>query len=116
MTADTGLLRRPVNELTALVRGGELSAQELVETSLAVIEERDAALHAFVSVDPDRALADAAAVDRIVAAGDDPGPLAGLPIGVKDLDDAAGFVTTHGSAVRRNDPPASADSAARGPI
>ncbi len=38
-------------------------------------------------------------IDDAVADGEDPGPLAGIPLGVKDLDDAAGFVTSHGSAV-----------------
>ena len=40
-------------------------------------------------------------IDERIAAGEDPGPLAGIPIGVKDLEDAAGFVTTHGSPVAR---------------
>ncbi len=45
-----------------------------------------------------------------MAAGEDPGPLAGIPLGVKDLDDAEGFVTSHGSAIFAGDPPARADS------
>jgi aspartyl-tRNA(Asn)/glutamyl-tRNA(Gln) amidotransferase subunit A len=45
-----------------------------------------------------------------VASGDDPGPLAGIPIGVKDLEDAAGFVTTSGSATHAHDAPATHDS------
>ena len=50
-----------------------------------------------MAVDEDEARAAAMAVDEKVAAGVDPGPLAGIPIGVKDLEDAADFVTTHGS-------------------
>ncbi len=52
----------------------------------------------------------AAAIDRRIAAGEDPGPLAGIPIGVKDLEPAAGFVTTFGSAAHVDDAPAEADS------
>ena len=40
----------------------------------------------------------------------DKGPLAGIPIGVKDLEDARGFVTSYGSALHTDDPPAEADS------
>ena len=40
----------------------------------------------------------------------DPGPLAGIPLAVKDLEDAAGYVTTHGSPVFAGDPPAAGDS------
>jgi Asp-tRNA(Asn)/Glu-tRNA(Gln) amidotransferase A subunit family amidase len=109
--SDRELLRRPVVELAAMVRTGELSARELAEASLAAIEELDPQIHAFVNVDADLARRDAAAVDELVAAGTDPGPLAGLPLAVKDLDDAAGFPTTHGSAVHRNDAPVPADSA-----
>jgi aspartyl-tRNA(Asn)/glutamyl-tRNA(Gln) amidotransferase subunit A len=63
-----------------------------------------------VSVDEDRALAAADAVDQKVAAGTDPGQLAGIPLGVKDLEDAVGHVTTHGSPVFADDSPAVADS------
>jgi Asp-tRNA(Asn)/Glu-tRNA(Gln) amidotransferase A subunit family amidase len=107
---DIELLRRPVPELAALVRGKELAARELVDASLAAIDERDEAINAFVAVDPERARRDAAAVDERVAAGRDPGPLAGIPLAVKDLEDAAGYTTTYGSAVHRDDPPSTGDS------
>ena len=47
-----------------------------------------------MAVDGERALEQAAVVDQIVATGGDPGPLAGIPLGVKDLEDAAGYRTT----------------------
>ena len=53
------------------------------------------------------------AVDARVAAGDDPGPLAGVPFGVKDLDDCAGMPTTHGSRWYLGLPPVRARRAAR---
>ena len=104
------VLRRPVAELAADVRAGRRSARELVGASLEAIETHDATLGAFVCVDIDRAMADAGAVDDAVARGDDPGPLAGIPLGVKDTEDALGFVTTQGSATRRELPPATSDS------
>src|SRR5207248_5973816 len=53
----------------------------------------------------------AEAVDAAVANGDDPGPLAGVPFGVKDLEDCAGMPTSHGSLLYKGRPPVAADSA-----
>src|SRR5688500_1884110 len=97
-------------ELAAMVRRKEVSSRELVQHALARIDAVDRAVNAFVEVDGTRALADAAAIDESIAAGDDPGPLCGVPIGVKDLEDAAGFRTTRGSNLYANRAPATADS------
>jgi Asp-tRNA(Asn)/Glu-tRNA(Gln) amidotransferase A subunit family amidase len=96
--------------LAASVRAGEVSAREVVGAALARIEAVDGRLGAFVAVDGERALAEAAAVDDLVARGEPVGPLAGVPVGVKDLEDAAGFRTSRGSLLHRDDPVASADS------
>ncbi len=103
-----GVTARDVAEL---VRSGASSAREQTERALAVIAATNNVVHAFVAVDAERALAEADAVDRRIAAGEDVGPLAGVPIGVKDLEDATGYVTTYGSALHRDDPPATGDSA-----
>ena len=103
--------RDSVVALAAEVRAGRLAARELVGHALERIDTLNPTINAFVAVDGDRALEAAAAVDAKVAAGRDPGPLAGIPIGVKDLEDAAGFVTTSGSALFADGPPAAADSA-----
>jgi aspartyl-tRNA(Asn)/glutamyl-tRNA(Gln) amidotransferase subunit A len=92
------------------VRTRRISATDVVENALARIETRNADLGAFVAVDPAGARAQAVAIDRQIEGGRDPGPLAGVPIGVKDLEDAAGFVTTCGDPARRGSPPATADS------
>jgi Asp-tRNA(Asn)/Glu-tRNA(Gln) amidotransferase A subunit family amidase len=102
--------RQTVEELAGQVRRKELSARELVEHSLARIEALDGRLNSFCALDAERARQDAAELDRRIAAGEDPGPLAGIPLGVKDLEDAAGFVTTYGSALRAGDAPAALDS------
>ncbi len=99
-----------VTELARRVRSGELSAREVVSASLGRIEAVDARLGAFVAVDAERALEQAGAVDQLVAAGTDPGPLAGVPIGVKDSEDVAGYRTTHGSTLLATAPPAVHDS------
>jgi Asp-tRNA(Asn)/Glu-tRNA(Gln) amidotransferase A subunit family amidase len=96
--------------LAGAVRAKEVSARELTDLALSRIETLNPGLNAFVAVDPERARREAAAVDQIVAAGGDPGPLAGIPIGVKDLDDAAGYRTTHGSPLLADAPVAGADS------
>ncbi|SFG18086.1 aspartyl-tRNA(Asn)/glutamyl-tRNA(Gln) amidotransferase subunit A [Novosphingobium sp. CF614] len=96
--------------IAARVREGGLSAIALVEGLLARIAERDRALNCFTQVMADRALGEAAAIDAIVAAGRDPGPLAGVPFGVKDNYDVAGRVTTAGSIINRSLAPAAADA------
>ncbi len=99
-----------VEELAWRVRSKDVGAAELCRAALGRIDALDGRIGAFVAVDGERALAEAQHVDERLAAGDDVGPLAGIPIGVKDLEDAAGFVTTQGSLVHGADPPATADS------
>jgi aspartyl-tRNA(Asn)/glutamyl-tRNA(Gln) amidotransferase subunit A len=102
--------RVALTDLAADVRSGKRSAHELVTHALERIEALNPKVNAFVAVDDDGALQAASRVDEAVAEGRDPGPLAGIPIGVKDLDDAAGFVTSHGSAVFAGGSAATADS------
>ena len=100
-----------VTELAARVSRQELAAREVVAAALERIEALNPDVGAFVAVDPEAAMAEAAVIDERIAQGEDVGPLAGVPLGVKDLEDAAGLVTTHGSAVHASDPPATDDSA-----
>jgi Asp-tRNA(Asn)/Glu-tRNA(Gln) amidotransferase A subunit family amidase len=102
--------RTSLAELAGSVRRKEVSARELAAIALARIDALNPLVNAFVAVDGERALEQAAAVDQIVASGGDPGPLAGVPIGVKDLEDAAGYRTTHGSPMWADDPVAEHDS------
>ncbi len=92
------------------VRSGRVSAVAVAERALAAIAAGDAALNSFTSVLPDRALGDAARIDELIAAGRDPGPLAGAPFAVKNLFDVDGEVTIAGSAISADDPPARADA------
>ena len=99
-----------VADLAAMVRRGDIAARELVQHALDRIDALDRTVNAFVEVDATRALADAAQVDELIARGEDPGPLAGIPIGVKDLEDAEGYRTTRGSVLYADRPAATADS------
>src|ERR1700736_4085125 len=102
--------RETVNDLADQVRSGQLAAREMVSHALQRIDALNPGINAFVALDGDAALKAAAAIDKSVAAGDDPGPLAGIPIGVKDLEDAAGFRTSNGSAGREDSLPATVNS------
>jgi amidase len=86
---DADLMFRPVGELAALVRAGELRSRELVELSLRRIEELDPQVGAFVDVDGERALAEADAIAR-----DDARPYAGVPIAIKNNRAVAGWRLT----------------------
>jgi aspartyl-tRNA(Asn)/glutamyl-tRNA(Gln) amidotransferase subunit A len=99
-----------VREIAEQVRSGERSAVEVLETALARIDVGNEALNAFVYLDPDGARASARAVDDAVVRGEDPGPLAGVPFGVKDLEDCAGMPTSHGSLLFKGRGPVDADS------
>jgi len=78
------------------LQAGLFSAADLVQAHLDRIEGPGAALNAFTLLDPDGAMTAAEDVDRARAAGEPLGPLAGLPISVKDSVDVAGLRSTHG--------------------
>ena len=102
--------RQSIADLAADVRAGRVSARELATHALERVASLNDTLNAFVAVDGDAAMTAAAAVDALVASGEDPGALAGIPIGVKDLEDAAGFRTTKGSPCFADGPIATEDS------
>jgi aspartyl-tRNA(Asn)/glutamyl-tRNA(Gln) amidotransferase subunit A len=104
-------LAETVAGLAAQVRAGERSARELVAHALARIDAVDSSVGAFVSLDAEGAMAAAREVDELVAAGGEPGLLAGIPIGVKDLEDAAGLPTGRGLGAFSGGPPVATDSA-----
>jgi aspartyl-tRNA(Asn)/glutamyl-tRNA(Gln) amidotransferase subunit A len=84
------------------VRAGRLRAREVLEASLERIDRLNPSLNAFVFLDPERARAAADAVDATVASGDDPGPLAGVPLGIKELESVEGWPDTRASTARRD--------------
>lgn len=77
-----------------------LSSRELVERCLAKIDTKEFNVQAWVQIDREIALAQADAQDARLSNGEVPGPLHGIPLGIKDLIDVAGYATGAGSALR----------------
>jgi aspartyl-tRNA(Asn)/glutamyl-tRNA(Gln) amidotransferase subunit A len=88
-----------IPQLAAAIRAGEASAKALIRDAIDRVRLLDPALGSFITLDADGALEAAGAVDRRVAAGEDPGPLAGVPVGVKDQLLTRGLETTAGSRI-----------------
>src|SRR4029077_18180755 len=88
---------RPAHELAAMIRRRDIKAAELMELTIKRIEQTNPKLNALCALRADDAMADARALDEKIARREELGPLTGLPLGVKDLEDAAGLATTHGS-------------------
>ncbi|MCY4481822.1 MAG: amidase [Spirochaetaceae bacterium] len=99
---DVDLCLRPATELAALVRSRELSAADLLAAHLEQIERINPRVNAICTLDAEGATAAATRLDEELAAGEEPGPLAGLPVVVKDLVDVAGMPTTRGSPLYRD--------------
>jgi len=94
------------SELAAGIRARRFSSREVVEAALARIDAVNPRVNAIVTLDPEGALAAAGAADR----GEPAGPLHGVPVAVKDLEDTAGMRTTFGSPLFADNVP-TADSA-----
>jgi aspartyl-tRNA(Asn)/glutamyl-tRNA(Gln) amidotransferase subunit A len=86
-------------EIATGVRSGALSASKVLDEHLARIDTREDEVHAFNLVTADAARERAAAIDAAVAAGDDPGPLAGVPVALKDNMCTRGVPTTCSSKI-----------------
>ena len=98
------------HEIAARVRSGEMSARQSVQAALERLRATDPALVAFTTVTDARALARADPIDAQLAAGQDPGPLTGVPFAVKDLVDIKGVITRAGSKINMDNAPARADA------
>src|SRR6201996_9029794 len=95
----TELITKTATELAAAVAGGEASAVEVTQAHLDRIAAVDGQVKAFLHVADEDALAQAREVDRRRAAGEPLGPLAGVPVAVKDLFATIGMPTTCGSKI-----------------
>ncbi|THD58330.1 MAG: amidase [Phenylobacterium sp.] len=93
---DDDLLKRDATEQLALLAGKKISAAELLKIALARHEATHARLNAVVAVDPERALEHAKAIDEQRARGETLGPLAGLPMTVKDTLDVVALPASSG--------------------
>jgi aspartyl-tRNA(Asn)/glutamyl-tRNA(Gln) amidotransferase subunit A len=98
----TDLLQRSLVELLTSLDSGEISSVEIAGEVLSRIEATQATLNAFTAMrDPDAILADAREADARRKRGE-ARPLEGIPLGVKDLEDVAGLVTSKGSVPFRD--------------
>src|SRR5471030_2508852 len=98
------------SEIASAVKGRRISALSVTEAALARIARHDPVLNSFTDVTADRARARARAVDAAIAAGQNAGPLAGVPYAVKNLFDVQGLSTRAGSKINRDLPKALRDA------
>ncbi|WP_417712619.1 amidase [Roseibium aggregatum] len=103
--ADRALVERSAGELLEAFARGEATPVELLEACLERIEQINPAINALTALDAERARAEAVEATRRWQSGTPKGPLDGLPIGVKDLQDTKGLLTTHGSPRARGNIP-----------
>jgi amidase len=105
MTDRATLLAKPAVELRRLIGTKDISPVELLDACIERIEAINPAVNAITATCFDRARDEARAAERDVLAGRELGPLHGLPIGIKDLEDSEGLLTTHGSPLYRDHVP-----------
>lgn len=108
----SGLHRRTARTIAEDVRHGRISAVAVCDSAIAHAERIGRERSGFTRLLRKRALLRAEAVDKIVQAGLDPGPLAGVPFGAADLFDVSGHITTAGSRIRMSGPLAYSDAKA----
>lgn len=96
---DSDLVRQDAATLASAIREGEVSASEVTQACLARIDEVDDRVHAFLYIDREAALETAGDIDRRRSAGEDLGPLAGVPLALKDVFTMRGVPTTCGSRI-----------------
>ena len=99
MSGADELALAPATEIADAVRKGDASAHAIAEATLERIAKFESELHCFNAVTDEVALSQADDVDRKLASGEDPGPLAGVPVALKDNICTRGIATTAGSRI-----------------
>ncbi|HEX9704784.1 MAG TPA: amidase family protein [Gemmatimonadales bacterium] len=99
------LADQPASELVRLVAHRDVSPVEVLEACLARVERHNRTINAVVTLN-ERARDDAKALEQRLVKGEAVGPLAGLPVGIKDVTPVAGLRTTYGSPLYRDYVPA----------
>ncbi|HYI58733.1 MAG TPA: Asp-tRNA(Asn)/Glu-tRNA(Gln) amidotransferase subunit GatA [Microlunatus sp.] len=93
------VIRSNAADLAAQIAAGETTSVAVTQAHLDRIESVDPEIHAFLHVDAERALAHAAVIDDRIAGGEQVGPLAGVPLALKDIVSYRGAPTTCGSKI-----------------
>jgi amidase len=96
------LWRLSAVELAGLVKGREVSAREAAESALQRLDAVNPTINAVVAYRPEWVLQQADDIDRAIARGEDPGPLAGVTVTTKINIDHAGFATTNGTRLQES--------------
>lgn len=96
------LWRVPATELTRMLNRGEISAVEITQSALDRLARVNTSINAVVQEMPEQALAAAKRIDDSISRGEDPGPLAGVPVTTKENVDQSGFATTNGLRIQRD--------------
>lgn len=107
MSDSSELVFKNAREQAKLIADGELTSEELVRAHLDQIERVNPAVNAMVTMDADSALDQACEADMARMAGEEMGPLYGLPIAIKDLQNTKGILTTQGSPIYADHIPSS---------
>ncbi len=104
------MIAQSLLDIAELVRSGRRSARSVVTEALSTIQERNDRCNAFVAVNIEQAVREAEELDERILHDGPAGPLAGVPLAVKDTEDALGYRTTYGSRLWANAPLATRDS------
>lgn len=96
------LWRLSASALAGLIRAKQVSAREAAEHALARLDAVNPKINAVVEHRREDVIAQAGAIDASIARGDDPGPLAGVPVTIKVNTDQAGYATTNGLQLQRD--------------
>src|SRR5215212_3759418 len=109
-TSNTSMLDLGIRAVGDGFRRRMWSPAEVVQAALERLASTEPELHAWVLVEPDQALRTAAQAEQELMTGMDRGPLHGIPTGIKDIFDVAGWPTKCGSAARDDEGPATANA------
>jgi AtzE family amidohydrolase len=104
------ILSRDATAIAGEIRRQRIAAVEVTRSALERATTANVKLNCFSALFHDQAMAEATEVDRKIDHGIDPGPLAGVPIAIKNLFDIAGVTTLAGSKILRDAPPAERDA------
>src|SRR5579872_7600868 len=96
------LWRLSAQELAGLIRSRKVSAKEAAKSALARLDAVNPAINAVVDHRPEEVLSQARQIDAAIARGENPGPLAGVPVTIKGNIDQAGYANTNGLRMQKD--------------